>query len=287
LPADYFADAGEQKVVSAVHVETCVGQAPGGAPVDFLDESVWINSLGLTIPFKIVAYAHLARDDTAEVLAAQAAIPNVVGIRMIMNHHPEDESLTWPQVEHGDYFTDEKFRAGFAKLQDFGFSFDLHLNPHQMLEAAAFFADFPGVPVILDHLGCLKLGGTEAEDAESLATWRAGIDALAALPHVNVKISMFPYILKDCFTNPASEAIVRSLVFEVIGKFGPSRCMVASNFPVDKLFGVPLQLDHLYATMQKWFQDLPEADQKLVFKGTAERVYKLAAPAAAAAPETA
>ncbi len=104
-------------------------QAPGGAPVDFLGESHWLNTLGIPFPFRIVAYAHLAREDTADVLraqvsahpccgcchvfcrvrdfqlCAQAAIPNVVGIRMIMNHHPTNPALTWPQVEHGDYFT--------------------------------------------------------------------------------------------------------------------------------------------------------------------------------------
>ena len=105
-----------------------------------------------------------------------------------MNHHPTKPSLTWPQVEHGDYFVASrnpaahaKYRAGFVcasagfqcvrlgvqpvgipglcrfqLLADLGLSYDLQLNPHQMLEAAAFLADFPAVPVIINHLGCPK-----------------------------------------------------------------------------------------------------------------------------------
>lgn len=91
-------------------------QAPGGAPVDYLGESLWINSLAIPVPYKIVAYTHLAREETEAELRAQAAVPNVVGIRMILNHHPEDASLTWPQVEHGDFFTSDKFRAGCVPL---------------------------------------------------------------------------------------------------------------------------------------------------------------------------
>jgi predicted TIM-barrel fold metal-dependent hydrolase len=44
----------------------------------------------------------------------------------------------------------------FSLLEELGLSFDLHLNPHQMLDAAAFLAGYPGVTIILDHLGCPK-----------------------------------------------------------------------------------------------------------------------------------
>ena len=46
-------------------------QAPGGAPVDFIGESHWLNTLGISFPYRIVAYAHLARDDTETVLRQQ------------------------------------------------------------------------------------------------------------------------------------------------------------------------------------------------------------------------
>jgi hypothetical protein len=58
--------------ISVVHVETIVGQQPGHTYADGLSESTWLNSLPIPIPYRIVAYAHLARDDTESVLRAQA-----------------------------------------------------------------------------------------------------------------------------------------------------------------------------------------------------------------------
>ncbi len=42
----------------------------------------------------------------------------------------------------------------YALLAAHGFTFDLHVNPHQLSAAAVFLADFPGTLVVLDHLGC-------------------------------------------------------------------------------------------------------------------------------------
>lgn len=53
----------------------------------------------------------------------------VVGIRQILNHHPEDSSLTWPKVYSSNYLTnDSAFRHGFSLLQKYNLSFDLHVR---------------------------------------------------------------------------------------------------------------------------------------------------------------
>jgi hypothetical protein len=45
-------------------------QAPGGHKLDFLGEVDWLNGVGIRVPYKIVAFAHLARDDTEAVINA-------------------------------------------------------------------------------------------------------------------------------------------------------------------------------------------------------------------------
>lgn len=57
--------------------------------------------------------------------------------------------------------------------------------------------------------------------------------ALAALPHVHVKLSGLAYIRSEWVTDPAAHAVVKGLVREIVALFGASRCMFASNFPVD------------------------------------------------------
>jgi predicted TIM-barrel fold metal-dependent hydrolase len=228
----------------------------------------------------------------AVVVPSQAAIPNVVGIRMIQNYHATDPTLTWPQVERGDYWSDPAFFRAFELMLELGLSFDLQLNPHQMLDAAAFFAHFPGVPVVLNHLGCPKyvlllltrgpsltclcvarLNQGADKDAVELETWRSGMAALAALPSVHVKLSGFCYVKSDVFTNPDAEAQVKALVLQVIEWFGSSRCLFASNFPVDKLDGTPLIT--LVTHVKAWLADLPSPMLADIFHGTATKLYRL------------
>ena len=52
--------------VSGLHVETVVGQMPGGAVVDSVDETRWVcqQLAPWDQPFGIVAYVHLSRDES-------------------------------------------------------------------------------------------------------------------------------------------------------------------------------------------------------------------------------
>lgn len=160
---------------------------------------------------RIVAYCKLSQlPEAGAVLSAHRAVAGdkLVGVRMILNHAAggpsapgggEDDSLTWPQVERGDFLTGgvPAFAEGFALLAKHGsaggagLSFDLQCNWFQLADAAAFLQAFPETVVVLDHMGCLKLTGTDAaEDAARIAEWRRGMGALAALPNVHVKLSM-------------------------------------------------------------------------------------------------
>ena len=159
---------------------------------------------------------------------------------MILNHKKdrEDDSLTWPQVERGDYLTGgvDAFKEGFALLKKYDLSFDLQgklksiewilqlvfdisiiitVNWFQLKDAAQFLKDFPDTVIILDHLGCLKLGVDKDEDDKRIAEWKEGMRALAALPNVNVKISMLEYIRSGWQKGGEANDVVKALVKEV------------------------------------------------------------------------
>ena len=57
-----------------------------------------------------------------------------------------------------------------------------------------------------------------------------------------------------------------------IAAFGPDRCMFASNFPVDSMFGT---FDDLYATFSAVAAGLDATAREKLFAATAERVYRL------------
>ena len=235
--------------VAGVHVETVVGQAPGGFAIDTVAETRFVlrdtAAMGPARPIGVCAYVHLGRADAPAVLAAHlaAAHERLVGVRMILNYSATDASLTWPQVDSADYGAGRNahFAPNLKLLARLGLVYDVHANWFQFKELAALFAGLgPHMPAtVIDHLGCPKLNSGDAgEDAARVAAWKEGVTAMAALPRAHMKISGLEYIFAGWLEKgSAARAAVRELVFFALDAFTPARCMVASNFPVDLAMG--------------------------------------------------
>jgi hypothetical protein len=96
--ARFLADAAGLDLRSAVHVETVVGQEPGGFPLDTVSETKEVlrqtpDFVGADGARKlaIVAFVHLGQEDAAAVIAAHKAAAGraFVGVRMILNYSAE------------------------------------------------------------------------------------------------------------------------------------------------------------------------------------------------------
>ncbi len=254
LPDDYRRDTAGHHVVRTVHVET------EWDPRDPVGETRWLQELIATtgLPNAIIAQARLDQPDVAEILAAHVQYPRVRGIRHKPRAAPSPE-----QVEPGapGSMSDPNWRRGFALLAGFGLSFDLQTPWWHLEEAAALAQDFPETTIILNHTG-LPADRSEA----GLRGWREAMRRLAAAPNVMVKISGLgqpgrPWAVE------ANRWIVRT----TIELFGVERCMVASNFPVDRLIA---DFDSIYSGFKTIVQDLPLADQRRLFHDNAMRVYR-------------
>ena len=277
LADDYLADMsllpGGLELTSSVHVETVVGQAEGGAVIDSVAETEFVcqQMVPTGRRFGIVAYVHLAKDveHTRQLLDrhAEAADDRLRGVRMILNHHPSNPDLTWPQVERGDFVCDPVFAESIALMGERGLSFDLQCNPHQLVDAAKTLTGHPNTPVIIDHLASFHDG----EDDDYPQMWREGLQAMAAVPHVYLKLSMLFFCGGAYHEDAAREAKVRDLVLEAIDIFGTTRCMFASNYPVDRLQGFDIAT--LYGHFVDWTKDLPAADREALFHDTAASAY--------------
>jgi predicted TIM-barrel fold metal-dependent hydrolase len=281
LALDYARDMGELpaplKLVSGVHVETLVGQMEGGFPLDTVDETRWVcaelEPTAAERQFGVVAYVHLARDTAAAERVIQQHIETsggrLRGVRMILNHHPDNPDLTWPQVESGALLRSPILRQGLALLERHNLSFDLSCNPHQVADAVEVLRDFPALRVVVNHLGFLHDGEDEAHER----LWRDGMGALAALPNIYMKLSM-PWFARDGFHRDAKkEAKVRDLVLELIATFGCDRCMFASNYPVDKIKDISIA--DLYSKFLQWSAERSDAERAALFHDTATRAYNL------------
>lgn len=215
---EFLAEPAPRRLTASVHM-----QADPKLP-DPVAETAFIQRLSdeAGFPIMIVGYADLTSDAVEDTLQRHKAHPNLRGIRQIISHLPDRPDLSFAATNLLDDLT---WRANFALLADHGLSFDLQLYPEQMQQAAAFLADHPQIPVVIDHLGS-PYDGT----ADGLALWSEGMRALAELPHVHVKLSGYAMFFGPTLDGPAVEVTQRILKW-----FGPERVMFGSNFPVDRL----------------------------------------------------
>lgn len=249
--ADYFAEASGYPVEKLVHIDA------GAHPNDALAETKWLQSLADDSghPDAIIAFAALNDPDVERLLAAHAEHRNVRGIRHIINWHSDPKRTYTPR----NLLDDDAFARGYALLGKYSLSFDLQIYPNQMQQAAALAARHPEVPVILNHMGM-------PVDAD-LTEWRAGLKALAALPHAAVKISGMGFV--DLQWTMAS---MRPLILQVIETFGPQRCAFASDFPTDKLFNSYSYALRAYDDITAGFS---ASERDALFATTAERIYRI------------
>ena len=100
-----------------------------------------------------------------------------------------------------------------------------------------------------------------------MADWRAGLRALAAIPHVAIKLSGLGFIMRDWTLDQ-----VRPFVLEAIDLFGPDRCLVASDTPTDKLFA---PIDRYLEAYHSITADFADDDRRAMFGRNANRIYRL------------
>jgi predicted TIM-barrel fold metal-dependent hydrolase len=131
-----------------------------------------------------------------------------------------------------------------------------------MADAAALAHDYPDILIILNHTGM-----PVDRDEEGIRRWQQGMQELAAAPNIVVKISGLGTV--DWKWTAES---IRPFVLQTIEVFGVSRCMFASNFPVDKLYS---DFDTLYEAFRKITQAFSSEERRMLFHDNAARYYRL------------
>lgn len=255
---DYLRDCAAPE--SPVRVSKVVHVEAGANPADSLAETRWLQGIADArgFPQAIVAHAQLEKPGIEALLAGHAAHRNVRGVRQILNWHPDPGKTYTPR----DLLTEDSWRRGFARLARHGLSFDLQIYPAQMPAAARLAALHPNIPLILNHAGM-----PAEKDAAGIQAWRAGMRSLAAQSNVSVKISGLAML--DWHWTRES---FRPFVLETLEIFGADRVMVASNFPVDRLFGTFAAFTEAYLSI---LAGASEAERSKLFARNAERIYRI------------
>ena len=176
---------------------------------------------------------------------------------------------------------DQTFRAGFARLEPLGLSFDAWAYHPQIPELTDLARAFPETTIILNHFGGpLGTGPYEGKRDEIFAQWKLDIAELAKCENVVAKIGGV-VMARNGFgfhrrerpaTSDELAAATRGYYLHAIDCFGPGRCMFESNFPVDK---VSCSYPVLWNSFKKIAADFTDEEKTQLFHDTAHRVYRL------------
>jgi len=195
----------------------------------------------------IVGFANLhLGDGVSPVLEAHlAASPNrFKGIRHGCGWHKDERIRRSHSQPPEGLLTDTTFQKGFARLQQYGLSFDAWLYHTQLGELTLLAQKFPDTLIILDHVGGpLGIGPYEGKQDEVFQDWKKSITQLAQCPNVVVKLGGLAMPVNGFKwhqraqppTSTELAAVQEPYYLQCLEAFGVERCLFESNFPMDRL----------------------------------------------------
>jgi predicted TIM-barrel fold metal-dependent hydrolase len=174
------------------------------------------------------------------------------------------------------------FREGLKQLTKLGLSFDAWIFFHQVPEVTELARLYPDANIVLCHMGgVLGYGRWAGRKDEIFGQWKAGMTELAKCPNVSVKIGglmmrlgAIDYLHLD--KPPTSQQLAdawRPYAGTCLELFGADRCMVESNFPVEKM---GIGYAGLFNALKRIASGASADEKQALFSGTAKRVYRLA-----------
>ena len=230
-----------------VHVQAALGSE------DPVSETRWLTDMrkNSSVPFTIVAHADLGTDQAIAQLDGHGESPYLAGVRDFAA-----ESILASGEINSVY--EESLRV----LSQRGLVFDLDCEWMNMPAATALARRHPDLAIVLEHIGFPR-----ARDTEYFENWKRSLNELASAENVTVKISGLamtdPHFTKDSL-RPWVEACVEA--------FGPDRCVVGSNWPVDRLYS---SYDVIMDLYREYISTLSDSEQARILHDNAARLYKL------------
>ena len=202
----------------------------------------------------VVGWLDMLAPDFGARLDAFRTRPKWVGLRPVLQDH--DPAL----------IADPRFRDALAHVARRGVPFDILTRPAHLPAMSEALRAVPDLHAILDHIS--KPDMTAPMDAG----WRAGIEALAAMPGLHCKVSGLVTEAGPDW----SAARIRPFLRHVAGAFGPDRLVFGSDWPVCTLAASYAEvLDLARGLLSEMFG--PE-EMAGIMQGTGLRFYGLPRP---------
>ena len=245
-PEDYQAQTKGQGIAGTIFMECGVDDADYQAEARYVATRVGRDGI-----LGQIASCRPETDAGFDAWLEECGALQVKGFRRILHVVPDEMSQN------------EVFRANLRKIGRKGLPFDMCFLARQLPIAEALARACDGQQLVLDHCGVPDIAGGVFDD------WAKGIDRLAALPHVSVKLSG---ISAYAAPGTASVELLRPWVGHVLDRFGADRVVWGSDWPV-VLLGAGL-LPWIEMT-RNLLAGLSAGEQSAVGAGNARRIYRV------------
>ena len=242
---DLWSEARFAGIEAFVHVQAAIG-SPN--PVT---ETRWLTEMAKTgpVPMRIVADCPLGAPEAAQQLDEHAQSPLYAGIR---------DFNAEPMLASGEI--NAAYEASLKKLTKQNVVFDLDCGWPNMGAAVELAKRHPDLKIVLEHIGFPR-----ARDDEYFANWSKAVRELAKAPNVTMKISGMP------MTDPRfTKESLRKWAEVCLEAFGPNRCVLGSNWPVDRLYS---SYDIIMGFTRDYISTLSASEQEAICRTNAKRLY--------------
>jgi predicted TIM-barrel fold metal-dependent hydrolase len=297
----YRADiASGHRVIASVYMEAGAFLRPDGPemlrPIGELEFANGIGAMGTAGYFggaracaAIVGHADLRFGDCIASFLdkAQAIAPDRFrGIRQLAIAHPSKAAMgivTSPPPD--DLLMRDDFRAGLRHLAPRGLSFDVAVFHVQFAQVADLADAFPDTQFVLNHMGMIFGRGVDNQERVRLRMeWFAGLKELARRSNIACKLGglgmpVWGFGFEDRAVKPDYIELAEAwgpYIQSAIEAFGPHRCLLESNFPID---GVSCDYSTFWNAMKRITASCSDDEKTELFSGTASRLYRIALPA--------
>jgi predicted TIM-barrel fold metal-dependent hydrolase len=240
---DLLGEIRPANVVRSVHVEAAASDSESIAETEWLQGIANVHGF----PHAFVVAADLSASNAQAMLEHHLESPNVRGVR---------------QRKGRDDPASAGFRDGLGLLRRFGLHFELNTDASQLSAFGALARANPDIPFVLGHAGLPR-----DRTPVGLQKWRTALAAFATNPNAIAKISGLAM-----FDHDWTQSSFRAIASQVIDIFSPERCMIGTNWPVDRLYGTYLETVDAYRSIASAYS----ADERDgILAANARRIYRI------------
>ena len=191
------------------------------------------------------------------------------------------EELMIPGRAPEGLYQSEGFQEGMRTLGRLGLTYDTWQYHYQLSELTELARSCPDTIMVIDHFSTpIGVGRFAGRRKEVFDQWKVDFAELAQCPNVVAKLGGIAmpdngfgwHTRRTPATSDELQLAHAPYYLHAIESFGTDRCMLESNFPVDR-FSISYHV--LWNGLKKITAAFSETEKNDLFSGTATRVYQL------------